>query len=204
MIRMLTEKDEVRIYVGEISAEICFTPVFPLERQKEIEGCKNERVRKEKYCAWKLLEYALKDTFDISMTEMRFAKLSSGKWTAEDFCFSLSHTKGVVAVVLSKRPVGVDVEKGNSKLLRLQDKILSENEREEYSYIEEKERYLLEKWTQKESIFKAYKESGFVPREIDTQGYLTRTWYLEKGGVCLSVAGEGVENARLCLAVEYL
>ena len=199
-----TDKSEVHIYVGQIPKEICFTPVFPLDRQREIEACKNERARREKYCAWKLLEYALKDAFDISILETRFEKLPSGKWTAKDFCFSLSHTGETVAVALSKTPVGIDVEKGIDKLMRLQDKILSEDEREEYSFVVDKPRYLLEKWTQKESIFKAYKEGGFVPREMDTKGYSTRTWYLQSGEVCFSVAGEGIENARLHLNEEYL
>ncbi len=199
-----TDKDKTHIYVGQIPKEFCYVLVCPLDRQREIENCKNERVRREKYCAWKLLEYALKDALGVSMAETQFAKLPSGKWTARDFCFSLSHSGEAVAVALSTTPIGVDVEKDMDKLLRLQDKILSENERKEYTCVEDKPRYLLEKWTQKESIFKAYKEKGFVPREIDTKKYSTRTWYLQSSRGCLSVAGEGIENARLHLNVEYL
>ena len=41
--------------------------VYPTERNTLIEKTKNESLRRERYSVWKLLEYALLDTFGIDI-----------------------------------------------------------------------------------------------------------------------------------------
>ncbi len=202
-------KDEnIYVYVGAIPKSVQITELSCQARNEEISACANERVRKERYCVWKLLEYALRKTQGDRVDLSAFEKLPSGKWASKDICFSLSHSGDMAAVALSLRAVGVDVERGKEKLLRLQEKILCEAERAVFARLtgEDKERYLLEKWTQKEAIFKAYGENGFVPREVDTQNYQAATKWEERFGeeYCVSVVGEGIENVRWCSADEYL
>lgn len=198
----------VFVCVGRIPDAVFFAPVFPKERQQEIDSCKNERVRREKFCAWKLLEYALQEVYGKRIEDCAFQKLSSGKWTAQDCCFSLTHAGTVVAVAVAEDVVGIDVERVRETLLRLKDKFLNERESTEYARLtaEDKEKYLLKKWTQKESIFKAYGQSGFVPREIDTDGYSTQTREIVVQGETffLSVAGDEINDVRVKLVEEYL
>ena len=204
------DESTVRIYIGKIPPELVINEdgLFPPARVAEIRSCMAEKKRKEKYCAWKILQYALKDAFALDMTKMRVEKLPNGKWIANECCFSLSHAGDLVVVALSKTDVGVDVEKDTDKILKLNDKFLTDREKTEFLSLkaEEKKPFLWQKWTQKESIFKAYKKGGFLPRETDTHEYnaLTETRELLGEKYYLSVAGENVENAIWFFVDEYL
>ena len=192
---MQMEKDTtVYVYVGEIPARLSMQSVYPKARQTEIEACKNERVRQEKYCAWKLLQYALYDVYGKKMDEYSWTKTNTGKWLTDSAFFSISHTKNVVVVAISAQTVGVDVEGESAKLLRVLDKILSRRESEKFMRLAEREKlsFLLNQWTKKEAVFKAFGDSGFVPREIETNDYSTWTDAIRMSGneYLLSVAGE--------------
>ena len=51
-------------------------PLVPKERQQEVEGCKNERVRREKYLVWKLLAKATKQGLNLDFDNLNFTKMS--------------------------------------------------------------------------------------------------------------------------------
>ena len=98
------------VYLAKLPKDKPLTPLFPKERDDEVKNTKNETLKREKYFAWKLLAYAVKNTFDKDLPPS-LSKNENGKWTAEEFDFSLSHGGGVVCVALSTAPVGVDVQK---------------------------------------------------------------------------------------------
>ncbi len=159
----------VDVYLGKIPENVRFSALYPAAREEEVAACKNERVRREKYCAWKLLGYAFQKSFGVDIRDLPFVKLPTGKWQTEGYSFSISHTDGLVVVGVAREPIGVDAEKFRPQLLRLGDKILTEGEKTEYAKIPkaQKEGFLLRSWTVKESIFKAFGKGGFLPREID-------------------------------------
>ena len=82
----------------------------PRERSREIFLSGNKEVKKQRYAVWKLLERAVSRCFGYSFTDLHFHKSREGKWSADEFQFSLSHTETAVAVVVSNAPCGIDVE----------------------------------------------------------------------------------------------
>ena len=153
------------VYVAEIPyGEL--KELYPKERQLEIKHTKNEKLKREKYYVWRLLEYALAESFEKSISELEFTKHESGRWSTP-FCeFSLSHTDGVVAVAISNETVGVDVEvtkpRHNDKTA---GRIMTAEEYNKYQNLPESERteFFLSVWTRKEAVFKSLHLDSFVP-----------------------------------------
>lgn len=196
MERELEKKEPfIGVYVGVIPDTEEILTVYPQERAQEIFACKNERVRMEKYYAWKLLEYALQATFGADIRSLRFQKSDTGQWLTDEYCFSLSHSGKAVAVAVSKKAVGVDVEKDSDKLQRVCKKVLSDGEKEAYKKLDfgARRAFLLEKWTQKESVFKTLGKGAFLPKEIDTEQFVTQSKRMETDGerYLVTVAGDG-------------
>lgn len=190
------------VYVARIPASPELTKLYPPERQAELDEVTNERVRTEKWCVWKLLEYALERSFGFKMKDMAFSKNEHGKWTTEKCFFSLSHCDGAVAVAVSRAEVGVDIETDRPALRdRMAQKILNESELELYkgTPAPDRTRFLLEKWSAKESLFKAYGSgSAFVPIDFDTlSGKVNaRILTLNEREYALSVATETPDVVR--------
>ena len=184
---MHTDKT-IYAYVGSIPKNVQITPFACEKRNEEIEICASEKRKIERFCVWKLLEYALKERLGESVDLRTFDKQSSGKWTRNDVYFSLSHSGETVAVALAFDEVGIDVESGKDKLLRLREKILNEQEKDVFCALgdEAKTNYLAEKWTQKEAIFKAFGSGVFVPKDIDTTSMQTHTKW--ENDYCISLA----------------
>ena len=101
--KVCTQTDDVRalfqkmpianVYIAEIPNQSEWGEVYPPARQAEIDAVKNEKVKREKYYVWKLLEYALLHAFGKRIEEISFTKSVNGKWEC-DFCyFSLSHSE---------------------------------------------------------------------------------------------------------------
>ena len=69
--------------------------------------------------------------------------------------FSITHTTRHVFCALSDRPIGIDAEEADRKINRLlAEKILSENEKNQYDQAEDKEKALLTFWVLKEAAAK--------------------------------------------------
>ena len=192
------------VYTATIPSHLRVRGVFPSLRDEEISACTSEKAQNEKYCVWKLLEYALFHSFGKRIEEISFAKSENGKWTC-DFChFSLSHSGNAVAVALSDCAVGVDIEKltavKNAK--RIAEKILTDAEMEEYRRLalspERANEFLLEAWTQKESLFKTGIYPKFIPNRIcGTENVQTRQIFIGGERYILSVASKDVLQAKL-------
>lgn len=144
--------------------------LFPIERQREIDGCTNDKVKREKYLVWKLLALAVKKRFNLDFANLEFTKTENGKWICPDFHFSLSHTGGVVCVAVSPSAVGVDIEKVGTADRALANRFLTDAEREYSSTLSEKlaERFFFEAWVKKESLFKKNGGKALLPRSLDT------------------------------------
>lgn len=173
-------------YICEIPSEYMPCEVFPSERNNEIIKTKNEKQKAEKYFAWRLLEYAISRLLDKSIEEISFKKGDSGKWSADGFDFSLSHSNGVVAVAISAHRVGIDIEEVSiPKSKSFASRILTDVETDELSALDdvEREEYLIKKWTQKEAIFKSRNLSVFSPKKTTKEnGEYLKTELLELGG----------------------
>ena len=145
-------------------------PLYPPERQAEIDRCKNDRTRREKYLVWKLLERAVSERFNLDFANLKFTKSENGQWSCPEFCFSLAHTDGAVCVAVSSSPVGVDIEKVAPVREGLYSRVLTDSEREELLRLPEGEGalFFLETWVKKESLFKRDGGECLAPRSRDT------------------------------------
>lgn len=121
------------------------------ERKNYISGISNAEKRRESLFAWKLLEYGIKDSTGIDAEGISFRE-NNGKWECDEVCFSISHSHGAVAVAVSERPCGVDVEKISEmeKADAIVERFFTENEKKKYS--EEGDFFAV--WTAKEAAFK--------------------------------------------------
>ena len=169
------------VYVCSIDENV--ENINPLKcemRNLEIENTKNERVKTEKYYAWLLLEYAMKDVFGEEASSAVFEKKESGKWVSDLTELSISHCAGAVAVALSDKAIGVDIEPlYNPRILRLKERVLSADEIKVIDGIEdskEKTEYFTRLWTGKEAIYKRlFSDRAFVPSSIPVSNYSIKT-----------------------------
>ena len=157
--------------------------LLPPERNDYLKSIKIDHARSQSFTAWKLLEIAIKRSFDMSMQELSPHKLASGKWVSSSLFFSISHTKTSAAVAVSDSDVGIDIEdadafafKNNSIPKRLMRRILSPNDE---PVICCDHVGFLKLWTAKESIYKLYNREQFIPSEIDASSFPTASILIE-------------------------
>ncbi len=205
---MQVELNEIYVYIGKIPNDIKIDSIYPKARLDEIDACSNESAKREKYCAWKLLEYGIMNALNLSINEITFEKSDNGKWLSSSFYFSISHSCDLVSVAISKVPVGIDVEKITEKLKRIIPRFLTDKEKEELINVSENNllEYLCTKWTQKESIFKAKNEKAFTPSKLEASEYNTTVHKIENGkdNYIISVSTNGIEDVRIFKDVDYL
>ncbi len=170
-------KNKVFVYYSPLINVEKDIKVYPKERELEILSCTSKKVISEKYTAWKLLEIALKEQFNTDIEKVNFEKQANGKWIMDKGYFSITHSNGIVMVALSRNPVGIDLEKPIKLSKRLPLRLLTEKELATFNGLneQEKEIYISNIWTKKESIFKFLGKGSFSPKNIETENYFTVT-----------------------------
>lgn len=171
-------------------------------RREEIAAISNERVRREKYFVWKLLCYALERSFGMRGKRLEFVKESYGGWSVGNAYVSLSHSKGALAVAVSRSTVGIDIEHLHSpRGKNIAEHIMNEEELESFKLTpaEQKEERLIEIWTAKEAIFKSKHIASFIPKENDTlsASFKTSTIVIDDVKYVWSVATTTPERIRI-------
>ena len=187
----------MRVYTAVIPeceiSEAMLDALEPASRAQEIRGCSNPVIRRQKYYAWRLLEHALKDAFGYEMQSLKLSKNQNGKWVCPSCFFSISHSGDAVAVAVGRCAVGVDIQildiappTGFGK------RILTPSEEEQLYSAPERNRYLLTKWSEKESIFKSLDQKHFKPSELSTAEHPTLSRIITVCGkeYALSVTGK--------------
>lgn len=190
------------IYIAEIPENQEYSPIYPTERYNEISAVSNMQVKAEKYYAWRLLEIAIERSLGYDFSSLKFEKLPSGKWVSDRCQFSISHSNGLVAVAVSKKPVGIDIEKiekiNNEALPK---RILSEYEYNHFSALMDTEKieYLIKMWTIKEANFKYSPDAPFSPKNTivnDEILYCERLTF-KASHYYLSVVSEDIKNIKI-------
>ena len=135
------------------------------------------------------------------MEKLNFSKNKSGKWEFDSFYFSISHSDTLVAVTVSRAPVGIDIESLDAPINpSFTDRILTEEEFVEYitTIDESKTEYLISKWSAKKAFFKKDGNGDFVPSStlIDTTQLYTKTINTENKKFICSIATKTPEKIR--------
>ena len=190
----------VHVYVARFPFAVADDKISPDTRAAEIESCTNAKVRQQKYFVWKLLEDALMRSFGLKIEKLNIYKQNGGRWACDECYFSLSHSGNLVAVAVSRKPVGVDIEKHEPARFTdaVAEKFATDCEREELSSFKERQRDALNAlWTKKEAVFKQFGGSGFCPKSIDVSKYCTLTKIAVSDGekYFVTVASEDADKA---------
>jgi hypothetical protein len=157
------DKKQAYVVVRKFPFSVSNEDIVPKARENEILGCQSDKVRSEKFYAWKLLEEILQDKFDRNISEAYFDE-AIGKWKMEGLYFSISHSFNVAAIAVSSSPIGIDVERMSAdrfENLKV-EKILNESESLLPLSLED----VCTIWSKKEAIFKTLDKARFVPRDI--------------------------------------
>ena len=192
----------IDVYVRKFPFPVENEIVYPKERQIQIDACKNEKVKAEKFYAWKLLEYAFLQCFSIPITQAVFKK-DGGRWTCDKGAFSLSHSHDIVAVAISQNAVGVDVEKVNLERFSAlsNEKTFTKEELAFYTatLLSDSAHLKNKLWTVKEALFKQKGGKIFRPEKIQTLGTQYATYRLKTSveEFFLSVVGTTNEKIRI-------
>ncbi len=191
----------VDVYIATIPEGENMPPLSCTLRQREIDGISNEKVRREKYYAWKLLEYAFERSFGLKGNDLSFRK-EGDIWLCDKGFFSLSHGDGVLAVAVSRDKVGVDLEKSIPRNIEsFVDRVFNSEELKEYESLSEAEKpqFFFRAWTGKEALFKAEHKATFCPVEYDSLNGAVKSFekIIDGQMFSLSVATKTPERIRL-------
>ena len=149
----MTKTCFTNVYISTLS-DCKVRSVFPIERDQEITSCTNPTQQKQKYIAWKLLEFGIKNSLNKDINNFSFTKHDSGKWVSNEIEFSITNSKDLVAVAISSSPIGVDAEEISDKVLKLSK--IPTDEIAEFDSLshDDKLAFLTQKWTVMESALK--------------------------------------------------
>ena len=182
----------LNVYISYIPNNIVIEKLLSKERNEEIELTSNLEVKTQKYWAWKILELAIVRDLKIDPSTVNFIKDKNGKWSTDNFKFSISHTKNVVAIAISNQEVGIDIEEKNrlnnssdnlkAKILHKKESVKSDLE-------------LLELWTKKEAIYKYIGKNSFIPSKILTTDYPVSSFDVDDSYV-VSICSNEKERSR--------
>lgn len=201
------KKQYLYVYISTVTSSTAFSPIFPKERENEINSVRNERVKREKYSAWRLLEYAVSKALGISIVDAKLTKDENGKWHSPHFEFSISHSRSAVAVAISHAPVGIDVELvGSVRHDGFAERNLTSGELSEYYSLPdtEKEAFLLTRWCIKEAVFKKRGDKIFSPSNINTiaEGFTINSFRLNGENYVCAVTTQNPEQSPKITFVE--
>ena len=191
----------IDVYISAIPKRESTIPLSCVERQNEIESISNERVRREKYYVWRLLEYAIKNSLGADASRLCFTKGKNGKWYCGGFEFSISHSGDALAVALSDKPVGIDVERIRVRNAeRMSGYCLTQNELEAYLSVceDSRDEWLIRMWCVKEAIFKFQDKDSYIPAKIEVSDFFSDISSFELDGekYILAVATETEDKIR--------
>ncbi len=192
----------VDVYVAVLPDREIGEPLSCRPRWAEIVSLSHERLKREKYYVWKLLEYGLERSFGLKMRDLVFKKEENGRYSADKVEFSLSHSQNILAVAVSRGAVGVDVEAADADCRQgMAERALTPREYAFYNRLpdEEKAHGFLRLWTAKEALFKASHGDRFDPAALETIGGQYRTFDQNAEGIpyILSVATATPDRIRM-------
>ncbi len=194
-------KNFTNVYISKISDDLPIYEVYPAERKQYIKLTSNTKLKKQRYKVWKLLEEAINLSFCKKMDEVKFSE-KEGKWTCDEFYFSLSHTDGAVAVVISNNCCGIDIEnlskrtESTKDFMPLAKRICTRNEISKIHSLND----LLALWTRKESIYKTLEMPVNSILEIESENYVCETYNIELSDhYIFSVCSDNPENINISI-----
>lgn len=194
-------KGYLLVYTAKISSIDLSTPIFSKERLKYLDGFKDEETKKQSLAVWILLEKIINKLFGVDLQKIKFYREKSGKWGSDVCEFSISHTKELVALAISDIPVGVDIEEVRKiKSPLFKDRFLTTKEKEEMVSAINKDEFLIETWTKKESVYKAKNgDYKLTDKEYGKDKIKSYSFDFEGKKYFLSVCSQKIEDIKITM-----
>ena len=171
-------EDEITILVWEITESL--DKIKSLSFKKKTSNHTSEKRRKEHLISSLLLNKILPNK-TIIYNKFGAPELDNGMY------ISISHSKQLVAVIVSKKKTGLDIEKISEKTLRLATKFISKKNLKRLS----KEKSTLI-WCIKEAVYKWHQKGGvdfindIIIPEFNVKEYGTITLFFKKKELILN------------------
>ena len=145
IIKKYTENN-CQIAIWDLNESL--TELLKLGARFDSSNFKTEK-RKKDFLASRLLLNELEPNQQISYNSNGAPEISNGKH------ISISHSKNLVAIIISDKKVGLDIEHISEKLLKLSPKFIADSSQQDLT----KEKATLI-WCCKEAVFKWYQKGG--------------------------------------------
>ncbi len=189
------------LYVAPIPCTLSIGKTGISERDAEIDGASCERVKREKYAAFMLLDAALWRSFGLSLSDAAPYRTDSGKWVSDSVYFSISHSDSAVAVAVARTPIGADIEPITKRAREgaLAARIMEGAELAAYESAPDEKRseIFTSAWAAREAEFKREGGSSLFPcRTVKRQDCLATG--------SLDICGTRHAYAVSCMAVAHL
>lgn len=160
--------------VSELTAQFRFTAHEKVEFAK----IKNEKRKKEYLATRLLLNYLLSGKYEIEYLESGKPQLKNSKQN-----ITISHSANFVALCISDRNIGIDIENTERNINNITGKFLHPNELKDIENTPDKQVSTVLYWSAKEALFKCTDDTGIQfneqiiiqPFEIKKEGNFTAT-----------------------------
>lgn len=119
--------------------------ILPIDIQKRVDRYKIEDDKKRSIIAWSIVHKKL----DLKINKVFYNE--EGKPFIKNKYFSISHSHNLVGVLFSDNECGLDIELVTKRYEKIADKILTNQEKEEYNKNPD---FLIKKWTMIEAFCK--------------------------------------------------
>lgn len=192
-----------KLYFIEISEMICSNIFMKLlsfvsmEKQEQISRFHYDVDKKLSLYAEILVRTVICESLSIQNNEIVFEKNEYGKpyLTAyPNFHFNLSHTRNAIAIAISNKPIGVDIERIKTADLRVAKRFFTE---QEVDYITKLginvDKHFCEVWTRKEAYIKYIGKGLSVPLnsfDVFIGNTFRHILTIEKNGYIISACSE--------------
>lgn len=158
-----------------------FSEIAP---EREVSKAKRFKysARKLEWIAARLLLYELLD----NVVSIDYDENGKPIINNREQCISISHTKGIVAVIVTNNMAGIDVEMKNDRVLRIENKFISGLEKGQITK-QNKAECLLTYWSAKETLYKIHGGKGLdfkknlyiYPFKLENKGEFTGEIFTE-------------------------
>jgi phosphopantetheinyl transferase len=145
-LQQIIKENNIKIGLWEIEESL--EELLQLTEKISIPNCNTEK-RKKEFLISRLLLNNMSPNSSITYNKFGAPELNN------DNCISISHSKRLVAIIISKQQVGLDIEEISEKALRVSSKFISLNNLKDLTA--EKATLI---WCCKEAVFKWHQKGG--------------------------------------------
>ena len=187
--------DLIRVFLVSKKQKIClknalnYVDIMPKERIKQFKRMQKQGDRLNCILSYLTLYYALKKFKGINNPPIFiYDKNKKPNLTLPNISFNISHTKNIVAVSISKNPVGIDAETKRPINLKIAKKICCHNEYKKFIRSCNKENFIFSTWTKKEAFCKRKSISIFNNfSKIDSTSLKnTKSFFYDNSAISIS------------------